>query len=240
MRELAAPARNSRHAMPPTIALVHAVLPALAPMEDALAEAWPDARVRHLLDEGLSTEAVRYGGVSPECVARMYDVVDLAIRTRPDAVLLTCTAYSTLVPDLRRRYPGIPIFAVDQIMVERAVAQAQRIGVLATFAAGLEQQRVMLETEAALRGKTIEIVDSLHPDAMTALRAGDGALHDRIVLDALPELAERVDLVVLAQVSMARVVPGIAARYAERVLSSPRLAAQALRRALSEEIETET
>jgi hypothetical protein len=118
------------------------------------------------------------------------------------------------------------------MMVERAVADATRIGVLATFPAGLEQQRVMLEAEAAARGKAIEIVPSLHPEAMSALRAGDAAAHDRIVLDALPEIADRSDLVLLAQVSMARVYPQVPDRYADRVLSSPQLAARALKATL--------
>jgi glutamate racemase len=219
--------------MPPTIALIHAVLPALAPMEEALASEWPEAQVRHLLDEGLSTEIVRYGGVTSECIARMYDVLHLAVRLRPDAVLLTCTAYSTLVPEARTRFHQAPIYAVDQMMVETAVEKTTRIGVLATFAAGLEQQRVMLETEAHLRGKTITITGSLHPEAMAALRAGNGTEHDRILLDALPALAESVDIVLLAQVSMARVVSGVPAAYADRVLSSPRLAARALRHVLA-------
>jgi glutamate racemase len=217
----------------PTIALVHAVLPALAPMERAILDEIPGARVRHLFDEGLSTEAERYGGVTSECVARMMIVLDLAIRAQADAVLLTCTAYSTMVPQARERFPGTPIYAVDQMMVERAVADGKRIGVLATFPAGLEQQRVMLEAEAAARGKAIEIVPSLHPEAMKALRAGDAATHDRIVLEALPEIAERSDLVLLAQVSMARVYPQVPAGYADRVLSSPQLAARALKATLS-------
>lgn len=217
----------------PTIALVHAVLPALAPMERAILDEIPGARVRHLFDEGLSTEAERYGGVNAECVERMMTVLDLAIRAQADAVLLTCTAYSTMVPQARERFPGTPIYAVDQMMVERAVADATRIGVLATFPAGLEQQSAMLEAEAAARGKAIEIVPSLHPEAMKALRAGDAAMHDRIVLDALPEIAAQSDLVLLAQVSMARVYPQVPAQYAERVLSSPALAARALKATLS-------
>ena len=142
--------------MPPTIALVHAVLPALAPMEEALAIEWPQAQVRHLLDEGLSTEVIRYGGVSSQCVARMYDVLHLAARTKPDAILLTCTAYSTMVPEARDRFPGTPLFAVDQMMVETAVAQAQHIGILATFEAGLEQHLLMLETRRGCAAKRLK------------------------------------------------------------------------------------
>ncbi|GAC1571257.1 MAG: aspartate/glutamate racemase family protein [Candidatus Elarobacter sp.] len=216
-----------------TVTLVHAVLPALAPMQAALEAELPEARIRHLLDEGLSTEAVRHGGVTRACVARMLTLLELAVAAQTDAVLLTCTAYSTMVPQARERFRGTPIFAVDSMMVEAAVGSARRIGVLATFPAGLEQQREMLAAEALRAQKVIEIVSSLHPDAMIALRAGDTATHDRIVLDALPDLAERTDLVLLAQVSMARVLPAVPEHYRARVLSSPRLAAQALRTALA-------
>jgi len=216
----------------PTVTLVHAVLPALAPMRDALAEAIPNVQIRNLLDEGLSTEAERRGGVDRACVERMLALLGLAVAAPTDAILLTCTAYSTMLPQARRRFPDTPMFAVDQVMVETAVARARRIGVLATFAAGLEQQRELLAREARAQEKTIEIVPSLHPLAMDALRRGEPAEHDRIVLDALPSLLAQTDLVLLAQASMARVAPQIPAADRERVLSSPRLAAQALRVAL--------
>ncbi len=217
----------------PTVTLVHAVLPALAPMEAALARALPGARVRHILDEGLSTEAERYGGVTRACVERMLTILGLAVEARTDAVLLTCTAYSTMLPEARARFPGTPFYAVDQVMVETAVARASRIGVLATFPAGLDQQRELLTREATARGKAIEIVPSLHPEAMQALRRGDAAEHDRIVLAALPALVETTDLVLLAQASMARVAELVPAAYRDRVLSSPQLAAEALRDALA-------
>lgn len=217
----------------PTVTLVHAVLPALAPMQNALAEVMPEATVRHLLDEGLSTEAERRGGVDRACIDRMLTVLRLAVDAQTDAVMLTCTAYSTMLPEARERFPGIPFFAVDQVMVETAVARATRIGVLATFPAGLEQQRELLTREAQAQGKQIEIVPSLHPEAMQALRGGDAAKHDRIVLDALPALVASTDLVLLAQASMARVSPHIPVALRERVLSSPRLAAEALQRALN-------
>ncbi|GAC1597115.1 MAG: aspartate/glutamate racemase family protein [Candidatus Velthaea sp.] len=224
---------TQNHEAAPTITLVHAVLPALAPMQTALEAEIPGITVRHLLDEGLSTEAVRQGGLTRVLVERMLTLLTLAAAAPTDAILLTCTAYSTMVPEAQKRFPDLPIFAVDSMMVETAVKTANRIGVLATFPAGLEQQREMLTAQALLQGKSIEILSSLHPEAMIALRAGDAATHDRIVLDALPALAERCDLLLLAQVSMARVLPGVPEAYRARVLSSPRLAAQALQSALA-------
>jgi glutamate racemase len=213
----------------PTVTLVHAVLPALAPMQAALASALPDVKVRHMLDEGLSSEAERRGGVDRVCIDRMMTLLRLAVDAGTDAVLLTCTAYSTMLPEARAAFASVPFFAVDQMMVETAVRRATRIGVLATFPAGLEQQRVLLNAEAAAQGKTIEIVPSLHPPAFDALRRGDAAEHDRIVLGALPALADDAEIVLLAQASMSRVADRVPERYRDRVLSSPQLAAQALK-----------
>lgn len=211
-----------------TIALIHAVLPAMAPMREALANAMPEARVLNLLDEGLLSEVERRGGLTQECLERLNTQVGLAIEAGASAVLLTCTAYSTVVPDVQARFEPIPVLAVDQVMVETAVERAQRIGILATVAAGLQQQVAMLERAATERGKRLTLIQSLHPEAMAALQRGDGATHDRILLEALPALAAQVELVLLAQASMARLLPSLP-ELPVPVLTSPALAAAHLR-----------
>jgi hypothetical protein len=211
-----------------TIALIHAVIPAMPPMRETMAAELPHVRVLNLLDEGLLSEVERRGGLARECVERLVTQVGLAVEAGASAVLLTCTAYSPVVADVQARFPTVPLLAVDQVMVDRAVEVASRIGVLATVAAGLAQQTEMLQRAAALRGKSIEIVASLHPEAMAALQRGDGDSHDRILLDALPSLAAQVELVLLAQASMARLVPRLP-DLGVPVLTSPRLAVEHLR-----------
>lgn len=215
-----------------TVGLIHAVMPAMQPMREALAAEMPDARVLNLLDEGLLTEVERRGGLTPECVDRLVTQIGLVVEAGADAVLLTCTAYSTVVPDVQARISAVPVLAVDQVMVETAVARASRIGVLATVAAGLEQQREMLERAAARAGKHIEVKSSLHPEAMAALQRGDAATHDRILVEAVPALASQVELVLLAQASMARVAP-LLTDVRVPVLTSPRLAVQRVRDVLT-------
>jgi hypothetical protein len=212
----------------PTVALIHAVIPAMPPMRETLAAELPQARVLNLLDEGLLSEVERRGGLAPECVERLATQVGLAVEAGAQAVLLTCTAYSTVVPDVQSRFPHVPVLAVDQVMVDRAVASATRIGVMATVAAGLEQQTELLRRAAEREGKRIEVVGELHPEAMAALQRGDGETHDRILLEALPALAARVELVLLAQASMARLLPRLPA-LSVPVLTSPQLAAEHLR-----------
>jgi len=216
-----------------TVGLVHAVLPALGPMRDTLARRMPDVRVINLLDEGLLTEAERLGGLVPETIDRMASVIELLREAKVDAVLLTCTAYSPAVPEMQRRFPGLPIVAVDQMMVDKAVATGRKIGVLATVKAGLDQQVEMLNAAAQRAGVTIEIVPSFHPEAMDALRRGDRDAHDRILLDALPALLERVDVALLAQVSMSPLAAKLPPNLPKPVLSSPELAADRLSEILS-------
>lgn len=214
-----------------TVGLVHAVLPALAPMRDVLARRLPEVRVLNLLDEGLLSEAERLGGLVPATLDRMAAVIDLLVKAQADAILLTCTAYSPAVAEMERRFPGMPIMAVDEMMVREAVASASRIGVLATVSAGLDQQQLLLRAAAEEARKTIEIVPSLHPEAMEALRKGDREEHDRVLLAALPGLMERTDVVLLAQVSMSPLATKLPA-LPKRVLSSPELAAEHLRKLL--------
>lgn len=63
------------------------------------------------------------------------------------------------------------------------------------------------------------------PDAFAALSQGDGETHDALVKAAILELASRVDVIVLAQASMARVLDSLApGESSVPVLASPQTA----------------
>jgi Asp/Glu/hydantoin racemase len=223
----------------PTIALIHAVAPAMPPMRETLAAELPEARVLNLLDEGLLSEVERRGGLTPECVARLTTQVGLAIDAGADAVLLTCTAYSPVVGEVQAHFPNVPVLAVDQVMIDQAVSQARRIGVLGTVPAGIAQQVDLLEQAAAASGKEIVVIQSVHPAAMAALQRGDGDTHDEILLAALPALAAQVDVVLLGQASMARLKPRLPALPVP-VLTSPALAVARLREVLDHTADART
>jgi hypothetical protein len=63
--------------------------------------------------------------------------------------------------------------------------------------------------------------------------AGDQARHDDLLAAALGEAAQKNDVVVLAQASMARVLPRIPASEQRKFLVSPPLAVEELVRRLS-------
>ena len=55
---------------------------------------------------------------------------------------------------------------------------------------------------------------------MAALKAGDGAEHDRLIAQAAPRFAD-CDAVMLAHFSTARAAPGVSAAVDRPVLTSP-------------------
>ena len=59
--------------------------------------------------------------------------------------------------------------------------------------------------------------------------SGDTATHDKMVADALKEMSSKVDVIVLAQASMARVVDSLDEKEKTvPILSSPKIAVQHL------------
>jgi hypothetical protein len=203
----------------------------MPPMDRALAKL-ADVRVLNVLDQALLSEVERRGGVTAECRDRMWTHLRLAAQAGSDAVVTTCNIYSSVIADIGPSFLPMWVLAVDQPMVDTAVGNYRRIGVLASVADGLRQQSGLLRGTAIAMGKEIELVPLLREVAFTALTSGNPAEHDRILLEALDDLDGQVDVVVLAQASMARLVDTLPQSWQSRVLASPDLAVAELARLL--------
>jgi hypothetical protein len=87
----------------------------------------------------------------------------------------------------------------------------------------------LIQRRAQKAGKQIELTSRLCDGAFDALMSGDTAKHDAMVAKALQELSKTVDVIVLAQASMARVVDGLSAEDKQiPILASPPLAVEYL------------
>lgn len=145
-----------------------------------------------------------------------------------DYILVTCSSIGPAV-DAAAPLIGVPVLRVDQPMADRAVRTGRRIGVVATLRTTLEPTADLIARRAALAGRTVEVVPRLCEGAFEALMHGDTAEHDRRVAAALQELAAQVEVVVLAQASMARVLESAGApQPTVPVLASPPLAIEYL------------
>jgi Asp/Glu/hydantoin racemase len=145
-----------------------------------------------------------------------------------DFILFTCSSIGPAV-EMAASLTKVPVLRVDQPMADNAVQTGRRIGVIATLSTTLEPTSDLVKRRAAVAGKEIELVSQLCEGAFDALMSGDMATHDKMVGDALKKLLKQVDVILLAQASMARVVDSLdAADKQVPILSSPTIAIQYL------------
>jgi Asp/Glu/hydantoin racemase len=203
----------------PTIGFLHTVLSLPPTFADLAAELAPGADVFHIVDETLLGNTRKAGKLTPTTRRRVLGYVESAAEAGADLVVVTCSSIGPAV-DASRDFVDVPVLRIDEAMADEAVRIGSRIGVLATLSTTLEPTAQLVER----RGRDVEVVARVCDGAFDALSAGDRDRHDELVRDGLRALIAEVDVVVLAQASMARVVETL--DESERtvpILSSPRL-----------------
>ena len=202
-----------------TVTSLPAVFAGLLPSEVGAVDAV------NLVDETLLQDTIEHG-MSPRTRRRVAAHARYAEESGAAAVLVTCSSIGEAAEEARAGV-GIPVYRVDAPMAAEAVAAGGRVGVLATLAATLQPTRDLLRRESGDAG---EILESVCPGAFAALRNGDTERHDAIVGAEVRRLAAEVDVLVLAQASMARVVGSLpAGEVPAKVLTSPRSGVRQLR-----------
>ncbi len=215
------------------IAIIHTSPATLEPLKTLAAELLPGVEVVNFLDDSILLQLKRNGGHVAELEERLVNYARFAEQAGAQAVLEACSSVGELVPSMQAAI-GIPVVRIDTAMAEEAVRRASRIGVAATLATTLEPTLRLLEAKAAEAGKTITLTPRLVASAFERLAAGDRDGHDGLVVEALATLIQEVDIVVLAQASMARVLPRLPEAEREKFLTSPRAGMLRVKAALAQ------
>jgi len=193
----------------------------------------PETAIFHMVDESLIADTVREGHLRRVTIRRLFAMIESAAMSGADGVLVTCSSLGAGVA-LGQQLFDIPVIRVDEAMAEAAVRMGRRIGVMATLRTTLEPTIALLHEKAAEARVEIEVVDSLCDGAFDAVLAGETAVHDRILSEALRNEMKGVDVVILAQASMARVVKAMPlGTLSVPVLSSPELAVKSAQRIMA-------
>ncbi len=218
-----------------TLGLIH-TSPVLVPAFEALVkEHAPGAAFFHMVDESLIKNTIRAGSLEKKTVWRLCSLVESAIGAGAGAVLVTCSSIGPAV-NVARQLFDTPVVRIDERMAERAVETGPSVGVIATLSTTLDPTVGVIRDTAARLGTAVEVTTHLCDGAFQAVISGDTATHDRMVREGLLDLSRRVDVVVLAQASMARVLAQIP--ESERVcpfLTSPSLAMEQVAAILRDE-----
>lgn len=214
------------------LALLHTSA-ALIPVFDHLCDSLlPSIDRFHLSDDSLIKDVIANNYLSPRTARRVVNHVIAAEEAGATCVLVTCSSIGPAV-ELAQNLVDVPVHRVDQAMANLAVTLGTKIQVIATLPTTLEPTRDLIARQAAIHGKKTVINAHLCEGAFALLMEGQTSRHDHIVKEAILAATRQVDVIVLAQASMARVSDTL--RPDDRlvpILSSPELAVRELAKTL--------
>lgn len=188
-------------------------------------ELLPDVEVVDFIDSDVLAAVNRDGCILPSSENRMVHLAQAAEASDVDLIFSACSSLGPAI-DSAREVVHTPIVKIDDAMAELAVQKGKHIGVLATVPTTLEPTANQIQEKADQAGKEVVIHRHLCEGAFQTLMSGDREKHDQMVLEGALALAPDVDLLVLAQASMARLAPMLSEQTGLEVLSSPRLAVE--------------
>jgi Asp/Glu/hydantoin racemase len=187
-------------------------------------EKLPGIETFNIADDSLVRGIIAAGSLTAQIARRVAGYLESAELAGADYIMVTCSSIGPAV-EAGAKLIGVPVLRVDQPMADKAVTVGKKIGVIATLRTTLEPTADLISRRAEAAGKKIELTSRLCEGAFDALMSGDAAKHDAMVAGALKELSQQVDVIVLAQASMARVVDTLpAADKRVPILASPGIA----------------
>jgi len=189
-----------------------------------------DYRVVNIIDDSLLEDVLAAGELTRDVTRRIIQYCLAAEDGGADVILSQCSSVGEAI-DVARALVRVPILKIDEPMAEEAVRLGPRVAVAATLPTTLNPTCRLIERTAETMGKPVTIRRVLAEGAFDKLRAGDTAGHNRMVMAKLEEVRQEADVIVLAQGSMAVLLPDLQG-WGKPVLTSPRLGIEHARRVL--------
>lgn len=219
--------------MSKTVYVLHTSMALVNVLPARIAAEIPGVRIVNVVDDALLAEVRVAGKLTPAVTRRIVAYGKVAEDAGATAIFSTCSSVGDAA-DVLATEVSIPVVKIDSRMAERAVELGARIGVVATVPTTLEPTKKLIAAKALAAKKEVQIESYLAEGAFDALQAGDADRHDRLLKQAVENAARECDVVVLAQASMARLVPQLEGAVTVPVLSSPSMGIAALREALND------
>lgn len=217
--------------MSQSVVFIHTSPAAIGPVNNFFKSAAASLTITNLLDDGVLRmfADADYSAVE----SQLLDLIAIGSRTYgAKAAVITCSAVPRASMERVRAKAPVPVLKIDVPMAEATVRAGRRVGVLYTFAPTLKPTTALLEETASDAGLQCELQPALVSNAYDALLMGRTSEHDSLVLEAAKQIAPSVDVIVLAQVSMAHLENPIEAATSRRTFSSPGAALAALKNLL--------
>lgn len=211
--------------MPDDLAFLHTSAVHVARFQALLNELAPGLKVRHEVAAHLLDEARHRGCVDAELASRVAQAMGKAAATGARVVICTCSTIGAAA--VRSGTPGnFVAMRLDEAMMKRAVERGPRVLVVAALADTMLPTMALLEQVARGQQADVRATPLLVDEAWPAFMAGDMNTYLTLLATAIRQHAADIDVVVLAQASMAPVADLLADLKVD-VLSSPVLGVKA-------------
>ena len=191
-----------------TLGVIHASIITTTAIRPYVDEFIPEVRIMHMVDDTIQRDNIAAGvGVIPKTnYFKFAQYAHNLEQAGADMILLACSTFN-YAAELARPMINIPIAQIDRPMMEAAVRDGSRVGLLATLATTVPSSERLLRIAAGEAGKTVDIKTVLCGRAFEELSKGNVDKHNEILLEAIDKLSQSVDAIVMAQISMSALAP---------------------------------
>ncbi len=191
-----------------TLGIIHAALISSKSVEPFIQEIIPEVTVVHHIDDTVQNlNFMQKPGVIPKVnFFKFTTYAHFLQEAGVDLILLACSTFSRAV-EVARPLIDIPMVQIDRPMMDIAVSEGSRIGLLATVPSTVIPSERLLNIAAEEAGKKIEITTVLSSEAFEKIKTGNVDMHNEILLSEIEKLSDKVDVITMAQVSMSALEP---------------------------------
>lgn len=212
------------------IGVIHTTKATVDSLTELIKSKIEDAEVYNILDDSIlrdmagekDTGMVRW---------RWLEYAKILEKLGMDIILSACSTVGGFAEEADREL-RVPVLRIDEAMAEKAVAQGEKIGVFATLNSTLNPTVSLIKRKAEKAGRTVSVRAVLVEGAYDALMSQNKELHDSKIAEALKGCQGEVDVIVLAQASMASAVSASLGLDQNQILTSPVLGIDRLKECL--------
>lgn len=189
------------------IAVIHTSLAIRESVDAEIMRQIPDAEIHNIIDEKILSDVMKNGGINEDIIRRMSLYVLAADSMGADMILNACSSVGEAF-DVGKQLTAVPCLKIDQAMAEEAVRLGSRIAVYGTVATTLAPSARLIEAEGRKAGKEITVTRHLIDGAFQVLSEEKNVQkHNQMVLEKILATKDDYDVLVLAQASMAVLIP---------------------------------
>ena len=203
-------------------------------MKSLLKEYFPDWDIVGIVEDSLMSDIIEKGQLTEKIKERLMLYFQAAANLKPEFILCSCSSIGE-VAEYANSVLDTKVFRIDRFMIEKAVENYTRIGVLASVYSTMAPTCNLVKRTSERMGKKVSILGLIAEGAFQANMGGDSETHDRLILEAAQKMKNDVDVIILAQGSMAKLEKTIIEHTGLQVISSPELCIKSLAKMYAKE-----